>query len=76
MGDRYSCFLPDYSLKRWYMEVIRIILFVRWISFYKMASELAKSNIRDVISANNVDVNKSLDKMIIPGCNIFPCNMM
>ena len=33
--------------------------------------KLAKSNIKDVISANNIDVNKSIvDEMIILGHNV------
>ena len=30
----------------------------------------SKSNVKDVISANNVDVNKSIDKMTIPSRNV------
>ena len=37
---------------------------------------LAKSNVKDVISANNVDINKTTDKMLIPGCNILPRNIL
>ena len=36
----------------------------------------AKSNVKDIISAYNVDVNKSIDKMLILGRNIVSRNVM
>ena len=50
------------------------LYFVRCISLYKIASD-AKLNVKDVISANNVNVNKSTDKMLISGRNILPRNV-
>ena len=35
-----------------------------------------KSNVKDVISANNVDIYKIVYKMLIPGHNVLPHNVM
>ena len=31
---------------------------------------------QNVISAIKVDVNKSIEKMLIPGCSVLPHNLM
>ena len=38
--------------------------------------QFAKSNIKDGICASNVDVYKSIDKMLIPDRNVLPRNVM
>ena len=77
MCDCYSCIL-HYSIRksqRTCRKVIKIVVFLTLNLFVKMAS-LVKSNVKDVISANNVDINKSTNKMLIPDHNILPLNIM
>ena len=78
MYDRYSCILPDSNLKMhqksWKKKTLNNrILFIR--SLCTKWCQLAKSNVNDVISANNVDVNKSIDKMLTLGRNIMQTNL-
>ena len=68
----YSCILPDSSLKshRKRGKVIKIIVFrTKW-------HRLAKSNVKDILSTNSVDFNKSIDKKLIRDHNILLCNIM
>ena len=59
MCDRYSYILPDSNLKSHKKKQKKQKHFVCWISLYKKWRQLAKSNVKDVISANNVDVEKA-----------------
>ena len=76
----YSCFVFDSSLKshRKRRQVIERIVFHVESRCTKFR-QLAKSNVKDVISTINVDANKSVDKLIIPGRtgrNALPRNVM
>ena len=76
-NDHYSCILADSNLKshRKSQKNIKIIVFRSLDLFDEMASA-AKSNVKVIISANNVDVNKSIEKILIPGRNVSPRNVM
>ena len=73
MGGHYSCILPDLSPKLLESHYNNCI---SYIESCKKWHELAKSNVSDIISAINVDINKSIDKIIIPGRNVLPHNVM
>ena len=73
--------LPDSSLKshqkcRKVLKIILLCMTNLFILFFSKLSWLAKSNVKDISCTNIVGVNKCIDKMIIPGCNILPHNVM
>ena len=70
--DRYSCILPGFQSKI-APKTTESILYDESSHCTKWR-RLAKSNIKDIISDNNV--NKSIDKMLIPGHNVLPRNVM
>ena len=78
MGDCSSCILPDSSLKlhRKCRKVIAIIVFHMLNLIVQNGVSLQNQPSKDIISPNNVDINKSIDKMIIPSHNILPHNIM
>ena len=51
-----------------------IVIFAFFRSLCTQLRQLAKSNVN--VSTYNVDVNKSIDKLFIPGSNVSPRNVM